>query len=157
MADKAIFSWRDYDGDRQQVSWDLLEGADGVAEYNAMKAELDKWTAGADAGGGFFEELTEDSGTSATSPIAQSRSQAIAEYSDIVTGKGGYVRRIPFPDLAKAADGQTPPEDAFVVAGGVTIFNPAHTDYPLLVAVLENATLSPNGNGINITRIYIEE
>lgn len=157
MGDKLLFSWRDYDGDRQQVSLDAYEGADLQAVYTSLKAELDKWTKGADAGGGFFEELTADAGVSASSPIAQSRSQAIVEYSDTVTGRGGYITRIPFPALDKADDAQTPPRPAFVAAGGVTIFNPEHTDYAALETQIQNSMLSPNGNAVDVTRIYIEE
>lgn len=157
MADKLIFSWRDYDGDLQKVSYDAFEAADLQAAYNSLKTELDKWTVGNPSSGGYFEELTVDDGNSASSPIAQSKSQAIIEYKDTVTGRGGYIKRIPFPNLAKANDAQVPPEPAFEVAGGVTIFNPDHTDYPLLKTQLETHLQSPYGNGIQVTRIYIEE
>lgn len=156
MADKLVFAWRDYDGDRKQVSYEVTEAGDLNAEWTAIKAELDKWTAGADAGGGYFEELGTDSGNSASSPIAQSLSQAIVEYRDVTTGRT-YIHRIPFPDLSKANDAQTPPQPAFAVSGGVTVFNPDHTDYPLLVSALENALISPAGNFIQVNRIYIEE
>lgn len=156
MPDKVIFAWRDYDNDKQQISIDMLEGADLAAEASAIKTELDKWLVGADAGGGYFEETYADGGVAATSPIAQSRSQAIVEYRDNVTG-GSYTKRLPFPNLGKADDGQLPPEPAFIAAGGVTIFNPEHTDYPLLTAVLENAAISPKGNNMSVVRIYIEE
>lgn len=156
MADYLRFAWRDYDGDKQSVSYEITEGADGVAEFTAIKTELDKWTAGADAGGGFFENLSADTGASATSPIAQSRSQAIIEYRDTVNGRT-YMHRLPFPDLAKADDASVPPNPAFAIANGVTVFNPDHTDYPLLVSALENSLESPNGNFIQVNRIYIEE
>jgi hypothetical protein len=156
MADRLVFAWRDYDNDRQQITLDMTEATDLGAEYASIKTELDKWLIGADAGGGYYEELTADAKAAASSPIAQSASQAICEYRDTVTG-GTYTKRFPFPDLTKADDGQIPPEKAFLAAGGVTIFNPDHTDYPLLVAALENAWQSPNGNFIQVVRVYIEE
>lgn len=156
MADKIIFAWRDFDGDRQQVSYEMAEAADLQAEHNAIKTELDKWTAGAGAGSGYFEELNADTGSSSSNPVAQSKSQAIIEYRDVTTGRT-YIHRIPFPDTTKADDASVPPNPAFAVSGGVTVFNPDHTDYPLLVAALENAMVSPAGNFIQINRIYIEE
>lgn len=157
MTDKLLFSWRDFDGDRQQVSFPQLEASDLEANFTAMNTEFQKWLAGNPSESGAYEILINDDGAAASSPIAQSASQAIVEYQDDVTGIGGYTKRLPFPNLAKAADGQVPPQPAFVVSGGLTVFNPLHTDYPLLVAAIETATVSPNGNSITITRIYLEE
>lgn len=154
MADKLLMAWRDYDGDRQQISIDITEAADGVATFNGLQTELLKWLAGALAGGGFLEILQSDTGSASTNPVAQSRSQAIVEGRDTVTGRT-YKLRLPFPDMGKADDGSTNP--AFVPSGGVTIFNPDHTDYPLLVAALEAAWVSPGENFMQVQRIYIEE
>lgn len=156
MPDKLIFKYRDYDNDVQTVSYPVSEAADLATEFTAVNNELVKWVIGAQAGGGYYEETIVDSGVAASSPVAQSKSQAIMEYRDNVTNKT-YIHRIPFPDLTKADDAQIPPQPAFSVSGGLTVFNPDHTDYPLLVAALENALISPAGNNINVTRIYIEE
>lgn len=156
MADKYLFSWRDFDNDRQQVSWDVLEAGASNADWQAWKAEFDKWTAGSDGEGGYFEILQSDSGVGASTPVAQSSTQAIVEYTDTVTGRP-YVKRIPFPDLTKADDAQVPPQPAFIQSGGLTIFNPDHTDYAPLVSAIENTAVSPAGNFVQVTRIYLEE
>lgn len=154
MADKLLMAWRDYDGDRQQVSMDILEAADGVSAFNGLQTELLKWLAGALAGGGFLETLQSDSGTAASNPVAQSRSQAIVEGRDVISGRT-YKLRLPFPDLTKADDGTG--NAAFVAQGGVTVFNPAHADYQTLVDALEFAWVSPAENFMQVQRIYIEE
>lgn len=155
MADHIKVAWRDFDNDRQSVAYDQLEGSDMETNAPLLKVELDKWTAGGEGGYGFFEQLTVDSGVKATSPIAQRSTQAIVEMLDSVNGRT-YITRIPMPNLAKANDAQTPPQPAFSVTDGKTIFNPLHTDYALLVASM-TAFASPEGNAVTIQRIYIEE
>lgn len=156
MADKYIFSWYDFDKDRQQVSFDVLEAGGSIADYQAWKTEFDKWTAGSDGEGGFFEILVDDSGVASSNPVAQSRSQAIIELEDSVNGKV-FKKRLPFPNLTKANDAQTPPEPAFVRSGGLTVFNPDHTDYGTLKSAIENTAVTPDGNSALVSRIYIEE
>lgn len=155
MPDKIIFAWRDYDNDRQQVSYDFLEATDFTAKAPALKTELDKWTIGGEGGYGYFEQLVEDGDSPATSPIAQRSTQAIVECLDTVNGRT-YTYRIPMPDLTKVADGQFPPQPAFTVTDGKTMFNPLHTDFALLVTAFDGMQ-SPVGNAVTIQRIYIEE
>jgi len=156
MADKIQIAWRDFDGDRQQVSYDTLEGADGNAIANEFAVQTSAWVAGNLDGYGFFEQLTEPHGSSSANPLAQGALQAIIETVDTVTGRT-YNRRLPMPNLAKAQDAtQTPPEPAFKKSGNVTVFNELHSDYAPLIASM-SAFISPEGNSVTVSRIYIEE
>lgn len=153
MANKFIAAWRDFDGDRQEVSFDV-SGATVVADFTGFFSAMDAWGIGSGAGGGFYDEESVDGGLSASSPLAQSRSQAIIEVIDTVNGRA-YRKRLPFPDLSKADDGGTNP--AFTVSGGLTVFNPVHADYATLQTEVETHCLSPNGNPVTLARVYIEE
>lgn len=153
MPSKFIFAYRDFDGDRQQFSLDVAEGT-AVANWTTMGAEFDKWVVGLGAGGGFFDEEAVDPGGSSSNPLAQLSIQGIIEYTDTVTG-GVYTQRFPMPDLAKANDVGTNP--AYIISGGLTVFNPSHADYATLVAAIEADAISPNGNAVTVNRIYIEE
>lgn len=155
MSDKFYFAWRDLDGDVQRVSFDVAEAGDHATNFPLLKAELDKWLAGADVDGGFMESLVADEGQP-TNPTAIDAVQAIAEMQDTVTGRS-YKLRLPMPNLIKVDDGETPPNPAFINQGGLRVFNSDHTDYALLVAQLENTYVTPAGNFAQCVRIYIEE
>lgn len=153
MASKFVGGWRDFDNDRQEVAYDVNDAAT-AADWTGFMSAIQAWTAGASGGGGFYDEQAVDLGEGATSPIAQSRSQAIMELTDNDTGRV-YKKRIPFPNMAKAADAGTDP--AFIVAGGNTVFNPDHADYATLKTEVETHMISPAGNSVTLTRVYIEE
>ncbi len=153
MPNKFIAAWRDFDNDRQQVSYDV-SAATTVADFTGFMVALEAWLCGASGGGGFFDEESVDGGVPASTPVAQSKSQAIIEVIDTVNSKP-YKYRAPFPDLTKAADVGTNP--AFAVSGGLTVFNPDHADYATLETEIETHLLSPNGNPVTLSRIYIEE
>jgi len=148
-----IAAWRDFDGDRQQVSYDVA-GTSTAVDFTGFVSELEKWNVGLGAGGGFYDDQALDPGGSASNPLAQNSLQAIIEMTDAVTG-GVYTKRLPMPDLAKADDVGTNP--AFIQSGGLTVFNPAHVDYGTLKTELETHMISPNGNAVTINRVYIEE
>ena len=150
---KYIFAWRDFDNDRQEVSYPVNDTA-VVADWSGFAVHLDNWLCGASAGGGFYDDQAPDLKVAATTPIAQSASQAIMEVIDTVNGNA-YRYRLPFPNLAKAVDGTGKPP--FVVSGGLTIFNPDHADYAPFKADIESDLESPVGNPITLARIYIEE
>lgn len=152
---KYFIAWRDFDNDRQEVSYDVLDTAD-VASWTGFAAATDSWLCGASAGGGFYDDQAPDLGVPSPTPIAQSASQAIIEMVDTVNGRT-YRKRLPFPDMAKADDAQVPPQPAFVVSGGLTIFNPDHTDYATIKSEIETNLASPVGNPVTLSRIYIEE
>lgn len=157
MADKLQYAWRDFDGDRQQISLDWAEGADLEVDWNALKTALDLYfDIGEDAGGGYFEQLQADTGATASSPSAQLSVQAIVEYKDTTNGKS-YIERIPMPNLSKASDAQTPPQPAYTSSNGLTILNPLHSDYATLANALAQGYQTRAGNFATVTRIYIEE
>lgn len=153
MSSRFIFRRRDFDGDVQQFGFPV---ADTIIEtdFTEIQTELNKWLAGTEAGSGIYEEKDADSEVAPTTPIAQNSLQAIIEVRDNSSGAiSNY--RMPAPNLAKADDAGTP---AFVVSGGLTVFNPSHGDYPLLVTQIQDVIEVRGETGAaTVQRIYIEE
>lgn len=153
MANRIVVGRRDFDNDRQIVGWNVGAGI-AATDVAAFAAAQDAWSAGAGGGAWFENEQVTDPGVAATSAIAQSKSQAIAEIVDTVTGKSEF-KRIPFPNTGKAADGGTNP--AFIIQAGLTVFNPAHADYAALQSEIETNVVSKVDNPVILSRVYIEE
>ena len=157
MSDKVRRSYRDFDGTRQTTSVAVDSGAT-PAERATLSAEMNKWSAGLPDGHIDENEITAPVGGSSTNPVAQESVQLIVEMVDSVTG-GVYRERIPQAELDKADDGGADP--AWIVTGqgqnSLTIANPAHEDYPTLLAAIEAVWESPNGNAGTMNRAYIEK
>jgi hypothetical protein len=153
MANQFVGRYRDYDNDVKQTSVNLIPTA---TQANAISIGVvfNAWSAGAEGGQYFKDEILGDVGVAAASPIAQGALRIVIEMVDDVTSDT-YKEFIPMPALSKAADGSTNP--AFVVSGGLTVLNPAHADTIGLAAAMDAYWQSPEGNTGTMSRAYIEE
>lgn len=153
----------DFDGDMKTVSYDTMDVtlAGGFAAWqtkmNALQAGLALWARGREHR---IEHtiVVEDNGPGkATSPIAQGNLRLILEGKDVLTGTI-YKFPLPMPDLSKASDGT---DDAWTAVGqgqqSLTVANPLHSDYATLKTAFEAIAMSPNENGVELVRAYIEE
>ena len=155
MPNEFIVAFRDFDGDRQETSFPVLDTA-VVANWTTFIGALEAWTIGAGAGGGFYDEESVDSGNASTNPAAQNSLQLMIEVRDLTTGRI-YTHRVPCVDLGKAADGGT--NAAWVVANGVTTANPLHADYATFATAVSNYLQSKigAGNAVELVRMYVED
>jgi hypothetical protein len=154
MPNKFLYRFRSHSNDLITRTYDVANTT-AVADWTGFGVEIDKWVVpSTGAGGGFFDEEGPDDGLAASSPLAQKDLSAIIELLDSVTGST-YIRRLPMPNLSKAADGSSNP--AFTVQNGVTVFNPDHADYATFKSEIETHLISDNGNACTLQRIYIEE
>lgn len=152
MPNEFVVGFRDFDNDKQEVSYPVGSGA-LLTDLPSFVAALELWTLAASGGNGFYDDNAADPGNAATSPLAQNSLQAIMEMRDITTGRT-YIKRLPMPDMSKGNDGL---DNAYTSSGNLTVFNPAHADYDVLKAEMETHVISPAGNAMTLTRIYIEE
>jgi len=154
MASKMVLAWRDFDRDKQQVGY-TVKSTITIADMNPFVTIFNNWSGGAPAGSYFNDEFAADGGLASTNVTAQSRSQAILELQDAVTGSIFHAR-LPFPNMLKADDVGANP--AYVVSGGYTVFNPAHADYATLKTEVEDNLANPDtGNAVLLNRVYLEE
>lgn len=153
MSSKLNFRQRDFDNDAVTTGISV-NPATTLGQAGGLRDALVLWSVGSDGGSNYQQEITADSGVKATSPLAQNALRAVLEMQDSVTGKT-FKEFLPMPDLGKAADGTT--NVAFVVEGGLTVFNDQHADWTVLKTAIDARWLSPDGNAGTLQRAYIEE
>lgn len=153
MPNQFIGRYRDFDNDAIQTSVNLQDSS-VQADAVSMGLEFNKWSAGAEGGQYFKDELLSDTRVAANSPEAQGALRIVFEMTDSVSGRA-YREFLPIPSLSKAQDVGTNP--AYIVSGGLTMLNPVHADYISTKAVLDAHWQSPEGNAGTLSRAFIEE
>lgn len=153
MPNQFVGGYRDFDNDRIQTSVNL-QGAATATEAAAIGLHFNSWSAGAEGGQFFKDELQPDTGIAASTPEAQGALRIVLEMVDDVSSRV-YKEFIPIPSLSKANDVGANP--AYVVSGGLTMLNPLHADYIAMKTDLDANWLSPEGNTGVLSRGYIEE
>jgi hypothetical protein len=160
---KFVYVQDDFDGDAKTVSYDTMDVtiAGGFAAWetklDALQSGLALWAVGREHRVEHVIVAEENGPGKATSPIAQGNIRLIIEGQDVLTGTI-YRFPLPMPDLGKASDGTDP---AWIAVGqgsqSLTVANPLHADYATLKTAFEAIAMSPNGNGVDLVRAYIEE
>lgn len=152
MPDKLVVRRRDFDNDPVQRSFDI-DSAATATQINNMSASLSAWLGGTQ--GGLFRQVEFEADVKAGGVVPSDQASLVLIIEMLDTGNSTDKVYLPIPDLTKPVDGESDP--AWIVVGGLTVMNPAHSQYDTFKADIEAIYVSPDGNTATMVRGYVAE